>query len=253
MMFSKVGNISISIIVLLLTAFLAGCESHPSPKLTPGSTSVSVPQTSKQFDLSKYAFPTSIDPSKQYLFYLHGKIIEDQGIPAIDPNYGEYEYQAILEKLASYGFIVISEKRAKNTDGMEYAKRITEQVSTLLKAGVPAKNITVVGASKGGGIAIFISHLLMNKDINYVILAICDSDTVHQMEQNGINLYGNVLSIYDSSDTAAGSCQGLFSFSEGKGLSKSNEIVLNLGLGHGLLFKPLDAWIVPTIQWAGKP
>ena len=46
-------------------------------------------------ELSAYAFPVSIDPAKQYLFYFHGKIIEDQGIHAVSPDYGEYEYEAI--------------------------------------------------------------------------------------------------------------------------------------------------------------
>ena len=30
-----------------------------------------------------YSFPANIDPDKQYLLYLHGKILEDQGIPAV--------------------------------------------------------------------------------------------------------------------------------------------------------------------------
>jgi len=211
------------------------------------------PQPSPAFDISKYSFPESIDSTKHYLFYLHGKIIEDQGMPALSPDYGEYEYQAILEKLSSYGFIVISEQRAKNTDSMEYAKRISEQVTNLLNSGVPENNITIVGASKGAGIAIFISHLLENKGLNFVIMAICDPATVEELKQNEISLYGNVLSIYDSTDELAGSCQELFSFSEGKGISKHNEIVLNVGTGHGILFKPLDAWIMPVIQWARKP
>ncbi len=102
----------------------------PTITLLPSVTPPSIP------DLSAYAFPVSIDPSKQYLFYLHGKIIEDQGIPAISPDYGEYEYEAILEKLASYEFVVISEQRPKNTDGMEYANKVVKQVTELLKAGV---------------------------------------------------------------------------------------------------------------------
>jgi len=61
-----------------------------------------------------------------------------------------------------------------------------------------------------------------------------------------------VLSIYDTTDELAGSCQELFSFSEGKGISKYNEIVLNVGTGHGILYKPLDEWITPIMQWAGK-
>jgi hypothetical protein len=204
-------------------------------------------------NLSDYAFPKSIDTTKQYMFYLHGKIIEDQGIPAISPDYGHYEYEAILEKLSTYGFAVISEQRPKDTDGVEYARRITGQVTALLDAGVPAKNITVVGASKGASIAIFVSHFLVNEEINYVILAICHPNEVANLKQNQIFLYGNILSIYDSVDEFAGSCQELFSFSEGKGLSRYEEIVLSVGTGHGILYQPLDVWLLPTVQWAGMP
>lgn len=194
----------------------------------------------------------SIDSTKRYLFYLHGKIIEEQGIPAISPDYGKYEYQAILEKFGSYGFVVISEQRRKNSDSMEYAKRVAEQVTALLDAGVSADNITIVGASKGGGITILASSFLGNKDLNFVIMAICDPATVEELKQDKISLYGNVLSIYDSADKLAGSCQGLFSYSEGKGLARHNEIVLNVGTGHGVLYKPLDEWIIPAVSWAGK-
>jgi hypothetical protein len=68
-----------------------------------------------------------------------------------------------------------------------------------------------------------------------------------------VTLYGNVLSIYDSSDELAGSCQSLFDFSQGKGLARHEEIVLQVGTGHGILYKPLDEWITPIIQWAGNP
>ncbi len=248
------------IMFFLFALFSTGCGSSQNAMSTSETDSIprasSIPPTSAALhvsptlDMSKYSFPETVDSTKHYLFYLHGKIIEDQGIPAISPDYGEYEYKAILEKLSSDGFVVISQQRVKNTNSMEYAKKITEQVTALLQAGVPAKNITIVGASKGAGITIFASHLLENKEINYVIMAICDPATVKQLQQNGISLYGNVLSIYDSADTLAGSCQDLFSFSEGKGLSKHNEIVLNVGTGHGILFKPLDEWIVPVVQWA---
>lgn len=259
-------------VILLLTSFLVGCKSaqdettiFSTPVISetaPGATiiptgsiipTVTSQQLTPTLDLSEYAFPDSIDPAKQYLFYLHGKIVEDQGIPAISPDYGEYEYKAILEKLGGYGFVVISEQRPKNTDGLEYARKITEQVTTLVNAGVPAKNITIVGASKGAGIAIDISHFLENKEINFVIIAICNSEQVKYYKQNQISLYGNVLSIYDSVDELAGSCQDLFSFSEGRGISSYDEIVLNIGTGHGILYKPLDDWVMPTIQWAGKP
>jgi acetyl esterase/lipase len=37
---------------------------------------------------------------------------------------------------------------------------------------VPPQNITVVGASKGAGITVLISHLLKNKEANFVPMAI---------------------------------------------------------------------------------
>jgi hypothetical protein len=220
-----------------------------SPANSP-TPNTAVPQSSPTPKLADYEFSDSIDLAKRYLFYLHGKIIEDQGIPAISPEYGEYEYEAILEKLSGYGFVIVSEQRPKNTDGVEYARKISGQITTLLNAGVPAKNITVVGASQGGGIAIYVSHFLENEEINYVIMGICHPDVVQGLQQDQIFLFGNVLSIYDSVDEFAGSCQDLFSFSEGKGISTHEEVVLNMGKGHGILYKPFDEWILPTVQWA---
>jgi len=84
-------------IVLIFVYSITGCRSAPGETVIPSGTPnppVATP------DLSAYAFPESIDPARQYLFYLHGRIIEDQGLPAIDPIYGEYEYIAILEKLS---------------------------------------------------------------------------------------------------------------------------------------------------------
>jgi hypothetical protein len=202
-------------------------------------------------ELSAYAFPISIDPSKQYLFYLHCKIIKDQGSHATSPVYGEYEFEAILQKLSGYGFVVISEQRPENTDVVEYASKVTEQAKTLLNAGVPANNISVVGASKGAGIAIYVSHFLENEKTNFVIMGICHPDTVESLKQDKIHLYGNVLSIFDASDEVAGSYQELFSVAEGKGLAQHDEIVLHLGIGHGILFKALDEWVMPAVQWAG--
>lgn len=199
---------------------------------------------------SSYKFPETIDPSNRYMFYLHGKIIEDQGIPAISSEYGEYEFDAILEELSSYGFTIIGDVRVKNTDPLEYAKKVTEQVNILLDAGVPPGNISVVGASKGAGIAIYVSNLLKNKEVNFVLLAICHPDQVNFFIQEGISLEGNVLSIYDSNDRFAGTCQELFSSSEGNGVGRFDEIVLEIGTGHGILYQPIDDWILPTVQWA---
>lgn len=231
---------------------------HPLDEITPAPVSRTAAPTLTSTRLSSpvvlqgYDFPESIDPMNHYLFYLHGRIIEDQGLPAISPDFGEYEYLAILEKLANYGFVVISEPRRQGTDWEEYARLIVDQANTLLDAGVPAANITVVGASKGAGIAVYVSHYLEVEQINYVIMAICHPDVVEAFIKQGVYLYGNVLSIYDSVDEYAGSCRDLFEYSEGRGLSRYDEIVLSMGQGHGILYRPLDEWVIPAVQWPGQ-
>jgi hypothetical protein len=248
--------------VILIVASLIGCSGAPTnTALTPTPIGVDpvptkpkIRQTPKirvnQVSLADYEFPASIDPTKRYLFYLHGKIVEDQGIPAISPKYGEYKYLPILEKLSEHDFVVISEQRPKDTDGVKYARKVTDQITILLNEGVPAKNITVIGASKGAGIAIFVSYFVKNPEINFIIMAICHPDVVKNLRQDQIYMTGNVLSIYDSVDEFAGSCRELYLFSEGKGISRYDEVVLDIGTGHGILYEPLDEWISPAVIWA---
>jgi hypothetical protein len=249
---------------ILLAAFTSGCTTNRAkqvPTLTYTSTlpvaptNTSVPNTippkmTETPSLSRYEFPESIDPSRRYMFYLHGKIIEDQGLNAVSPDYGPYEYEAILEKLGSYGFVVISALRQKNSDPIEYANNILGQVKSLLDGGVSPKNITIIGASKGAEIAILASNLIKNDGVNYVILGACHPDNIQYYKQSDISLSGNVLSIRDSVDEQSGSCDGLFSFSEGKGLANHNELILQVGTGHGILYKPMDEWVLPTVEWA---
>jgi len=255
-------------VFILIAVSLSGCISapvetgsiptetvkDPTPILPTNSLSPtpSMPQSSLSPNLEDYKFPDSIDPEKRYLFYLHGRIIEEQGLPAISPEYGEYEYEAILEKLSGYGFVVISEQRQKNPVVDTVVQKIAVQVEKLVEAGVPEANITVVGASKGALIAALVSYFLQKEEVNYVIMAICNPEILEDFNRNQIFLSGNVLSIYDSVDEFGGSCQELFSRSEGRGLTSYDEIVLNIGTGHGILYQPLDDWVSPVVEWANR-
>ncbi len=84
----------------------------------------------------------------------------------------------------------------------------------------------------------------------YVIMAICHPDKVADFVQDKIFLHINVLSIYDSSDELSGSCQDLFAFSEGYGISRDDKVIHHIGAGHGILYKTLGEWITPLVQWA---
>ncbi|MEW5801191.1 MAG: hypothetical protein AB1847_03705 [bacterium] len=81
--------------------------------------------------------PEVISTEVRYLFYLHGKIIEDRGIRPTDPKFGVYEYEEILDALEEKGFTVISEARKKDTDPEQYAAKIVGQIHSLLDAGAP--------------------------------------------------------------------------------------------------------------------
>ncbi|MCP5108879.1 MAG: alpha/beta hydrolase [bacterium] len=189
--------------------------------------------------------PEKIDKKAHYLFYLHGRIVEISGIRPTSAKYGVYEYEKILEALKDKGFIVISEARKGKVNSTAYAKKVAFQIDTLRKAGVPSGNITVVGASKGALIAMQVSTILADKDVNYVIMAGCSDGVYYRYD---IDLYGNILSIYDHKDELVGSCQRFVDKSSG--VQKYKEIVTKVGTGHGILYKPLKEWLDPVTKWA---
>lgn len=188
--------------------------------------------------------PDPCEPSASYLFYLHGLIIEEAGIRPQSAEHGYYEYELILAELARRGFVVISEARPRGTQVKAYAEQVVDQIKALLSAGVPAGNITVVGASKGGIIGAYVSSLLGDKDINYVLLAGLFEKCLVDVE---LKLHGRVLSIHDSADTL--SIVPELYFQRSQGLGRFEKIVLELGLGHGLIYQPYPEWLEPLCRW----
>lgn len=180
------------------------------------------------------------------MFYVHGKIIEEQGIHAVHPEYGAYEYLTILDSLSNYGYTVISNVRPKNADENIYADKLVKQIDTLLKAGIPAKHIFVVGASKGSYITLLASAKLMNAKINFALLGACYAD--QETKQGKIQLCGNFLSFYETSDKWCISCVALFE--KQNCVTKFKEVELSTNKGHGLLYKPYSEWITPLMKWA---
>ncbi len=185
--------------------------------------------------------------TEKYLFYLHGKIVEDQGAKAVSPAFGVYQYQEILDAFKKEHFNVLSELRKKNTDVQEYALHVSEEIDSLLKKGVAPQNITVVGASKGAVIAMYVSTFLKNKNINYVFLAACNDGNFESFPD--INFYGNILSIYEKSDNIGESCTRFRNKSSAT-ISHYKEVAINTGLQHGFLFQPLPQWMNPAVKWA---
>src|SRR5215510_4892957 len=84
----------------------------------------------------------------RYVYYLHGKIVEDSGPRGVSPRFGAYDYPGIIAALRRGNVTVISEVRRKNTDPSAYADKVVAQIRRQVAGGVPASHITVVGASK---------------------------------------------------------------------------------------------------------
>jgi hypothetical protein len=224
----------IGLVVLTLSACaVLSCTVEPTADDLSGSTGLVTSE-----------LPETIRTDRTYVFYLHGAIVEDQGIRPVSPEFGVYEYEAILDALAAEGFVVVSEPRPKGTDGREYAQKLVRQIEELIAAGVPARRISVVGFSKGGGIAVAASSLLGNEDVRFVFLATCASWIRNWPE---LILRGHILSIYEESDPVGRSCEAAFANSDIR--PEFRELKLQLGERHGTFYRPRPEWLDPVLDW----
>jgi len=186
--------------------------------------------------------------AQRYIFSLHGKIVEDQGKKAFDSvhGYGAYDYEGIITSFSKENFVVITEYRKPNTDVKEYARKVTGQIDSLLLKGVKPGNITVIGASKGALIGIYVSSYLKNPGVNFVFMSSC---TDYLLDDPTINFCGNILSIYEKSDLGCQSCEKL-KLKSSLSIPHYKEIALHTGLKHGYIYKPLPEWVKPALKWA---
>ncbi|MCD0464777.1 alpha/beta hydrolase [Flavobacterium sp. ENC] len=182
-----------------------------------------------------------------YIFFLHNKFIEEHDLSEAHPEYGKAEYNEIINSFKAGNFIVYSEKRKKNTNAAEYAEKVVKQIHKLLKKGIKPNKITVIGTSKGGYIAQYVSTYLANPEVNFVFIG-CFRD-IDIQEIPDINFCGNILTIYEKSDVLGVSAVKRKETSKLK-VNHFREIELNTNLKHGFLYKALDEWIVPSKKWA---
>lgn len=179
-----------------------------------------------------------------HIYYLHGKINEEQGRNAVSEKFGKFELDEILKQLNVNNSVIHCEIRTKDTDVKIYATKISREIDSLINSGIPPKNITIVGASKGAIIAMNISNI--NKhNINYVFLA---GNNDYQEKNNDWKFHGQILCIYDLSDDIAGKNYNYWK--EKPNYSTIFEqLEIKTNLGHGFLYKPLKEWINPTKEW----
>jgi len=190
--------------------------------------------------------PAQPDSSAKYLFYMHGRHVERQGAD------GDYEYAGILDALAKKGLVVIGEVRSA-TDPRAYSKDIASQVRGLLEAGVPAKNITVAGHSKGGFMSMLSASQIQNEAIKYGILAGCGVEGsafrrsyMKFSKRSAKRMRGHFLVAWDADDDVTRECD----LAMGKAGVDFRNLVFETGSGHRLFYKPKPVWIDPLAEFA---
>lgn len=191
-----------------------------------------------------YGCDSTTENDKKFIYYLHGRIIEIQGKNAISEAYGKYEFDKIVSALKVENSEVIAEIRSENVDYLKYAQKISKQVDSLLSSGVKPSNITIIGASKGAIIAANVANMNPNP-INYVFLA---GNNDYQEQHNDWEFHGQILCIYDASDTVAGKNYDYWKL-KSKKVTKFEQIEISKSLGHGFLYQPYVEWINPTKNW----
>jgi len=189
-------------------------------------------------------FPENVDPDGKYVFYSHGFIVEGEDPTPESPRWGIYDFPKVKEALADDSYSLIAYHRPKGSDAKEFARSLADNVLTLIEKGVDAKNISLLGFSRGGAITIFTSNLLAQNDITFIILAGCGPT----LERNSnLTMHGNVYSIIEVSDDLVGSCQALIDRSEH--VQHFEEISISTGKEHGAFYLPRPEWLEPVKKW----
>lgn len=178
------------------------------------------------------------------VFYLHGQIIESEGVQPVHERFGLYDFNGIVEALEGSGAEVIAAVRNGNTNVAKHAQEVADQIEALIESGTDASDITVIGFSKGGAIAITVSSVLNRPNVNFVFLAACSGWISSYPE---LRVSGNILSIYEKTDSLAGSCRSLIKRSEA--VSSFKEVRLATRKEHGAFYLPRGEWVGPLLAW----
>lgn len=191
-------------------------------------------------------FLSSICEAKKHIIFLHNKFLETHTVNDSHPEYGKVELNQIKTKFENAGFNVIINQRTDSITFDSAINKVITQVDSIITIN-NNDSITVIGTSKGGYIAQWVSSRLKNPKINYVFIGCYrDSDL---KDHPDINYCGNILSIYETSDSYGVSAIDKIKDSK-LTIPNFKEVKLSTGLKHGFLFKALDEWMIPCINWA---
>lgn len=193
-------------------------------------------------------FPEKIDASKRYVFYMHGAAIENNGASSWN------KYYDILDALEAKGFVTIGEVRS-SVHLMRYSKKTARQVRRLIDAGVPPGNITVSGHSRGAHMTMRVSAVLGERQVRFIPIAGCGYQSGHGStakykkftKKLAPRMHGNFMIMWEKDDPIAGDCDAAMNRAPN---ATYKNMMLSVGGGHELFFRPEPSWIDPFVAFA---
>lgn len=177
------------------------------------------------------------------VIYLHNAWYEAHKDGSPHPKFGVYHLQNIHDVLGK-GTDFRAPERSPAADPTEAATGVVEMIRAELEAGRKASSIKVIGASKGGVIAMLASTLLAEPDVRWVIIGGCSAGPLKTFAPK---LTGHVLSIYETSDSIAGPCPDEEALTAST--TKFTQIRTDTGRDHGFLFSADPVWTSPAANW----
>lgn len=185
--------------------------------------------------------------TRPHVFYLHGMIVEVQGINAVSEAFGPYRYTDIVDSLKASGYEVHSEVRPPDTPFEAYVQKISDAIDGLIRQGVQPESIGVIGASYGAQMAMAVSNRNTHP-VRYILLG-ANSDRLENAQS--WKLHGHILGIYERTDQIAGK-DYTYWLNRSTEAESFEQLEINTGLGHGFLYRPLQAWLQPTRAWLAR-
>ncbi len=188
----------------------------------------------------------------RHLVYVHGRIVQvEQSRRPLHPQFGYYELDSILDTFRGQGFVVHSEIRPQTIDESDAADHLVAEVRKLLDSGVRPDSITVVGASMGASITLLASTRLDQPDVRFAVLGACLTENTRWLDREEHKRpRGRILAIRDASDDLDGPCTAFSDDADARDGLIAREIVIDTGLSHGFLYRPLPEWVEPVVQFA---
>jgi hypothetical protein len=193
--------------------------------------------------------PDEVDTEARYVFYIPDDGVTPNEPEPQHPQYGRYHYMQITNQLLAAGFAVVSRPRETTEHAYMVAEEIADQVQRLIDAGVPASNIGIMGAAKGGAITVLVTSRLANPDLQVVVLSLCTETFIEYWITRQELLSGNVLSIIAGDAGKQKSCLSYLEHCAKLNVKKFRELTLPGMADEGFYYRPSGHWMIPAIEW----